>query len=499
MCLYWVAWHNHGLLTFGNYGGVWMKFTDGIIVVVKKDCPTCLLIAPVLKELEQAGKTISVYYQDASDFLSVANVIDDRELEASYRLNIETVPTLVTFSGGEESGRLIGWAREEWRTSLGLESLGEGLPDWRPGCGSRSVEPEIVEILEAKFGNFDFAVRKISLPALVDDIEHCFESGWTDGLPVVPPTQERVLRMLKGTSRAADEVLGILPPYFVKCTVSKVAINAVLAGCKPEYFPVVLASIEAALDPAFCLHGLLATTWFSGPMAIVNGPIRSDINMNWGGNVLGQGNRANATIGRALQLTVRNVGGGEPQKTDQSAFGSPVKYGFCFAEDENTPWTTLSEERGLERNVSAVTLFSADGPIGCVDQSSREPEGLIYSLAGTLKGINHIDMANASDAVVVIGPEHGRVFDNAGWSKERTVGALQTALLIRGKSLGMGTDPEVEKNEHSGQSEKIAKFRKGGLTLVRAGGQAGLFSAIIPGWIMKGAPGTDPVTKEIKL
>ena len=108
-------------------------------------------------------------------------------------------------------------------------------------------------------------------------------------------------------------------------------------------------------------------------------------------------------------------------------------------------------------------------------------------------------MANGSDAVVIIGPEHGRVFDNAGWSKERTVDALQSALLIRGENLGMGTDPEVASKEQSSQSEKIAKFREGGLTLVRAGGQAGLFSAIIPGWIMKGAPGTDPVTKEIKL
>jgi thiol-disulfide isomerase/thioredoxin len=370
-----------------------MKFTDGIIVVVKKDCPTCLLIAPVLEELEQSGKEVSVYYQDTSDFLSVTNVIDDRELEVSYRLNIEIVPTLLMFSGGKESSRLTGWEREEWRSCLELESLGEDLPDWRPGCGSRSVEPEIIDVLEAKFGNFDFSARKIPLPLLADDIEYCFENGWTDGLPVVPPTQERVLRMLKGTSRAPNEVLGVLPPYSIQCTVSKVAINAVLAGCKPEYFPVVLAAVEAALEPAFCLHGLL---------------------------------------------------------------------------DESTSWTTLSEERGLDRGVSAVTLFSADGPIGCVDQKSREPEGLIYSLAGTLKGINHIDMANGSDAVVIIGPEHGRVFDNAGWSKERTVDALQSALLIRGENL-------------------------------RAGGQAGLFSAIIPGWIMKGAPGTDPITKEIKL
>ena len=126
--------------------------------------------------------------------------------------------------------------------------------------------------------------------------------------------------------------------------------------------------------------------------------------MNWKGNVLGQGNRANATIGRALQLAIRNIGGGKPRETDQSAFGSPAKIGFCFAEDEATEWTTLAEDKGIARERSAVTLFSADGPIGVVDQKSREPEGLISSLSASLKAVNHVDMANAADVVIVVGP-----------------------------------------------------------------------------------------------
>jgi len=301
--------------------------------------------------------------------------------------------------------------------------------------------------------------------------------------------------MLGGTRRAPDEIVGLVPPNHVAASVTKVAVNAVMAGCKPEYLPVVLAALEAALDPAFCLHGLLATTWFSGPMIVVNGPVREAIGMNWRGNVLGQGNRANATIGRAVQLVVRNVGGGRPQEADQSTFGSPVKYGFCFAEDERTPWTTLAEDRGVPRARSAVTLFSADGPIGVADQRAREPRALIDSLAGSLRAVDHYRLANAADVVVVIGPEHGRIFDQAGWTKADAVAALHAATRIDGQDLGMGTDRATAGEPAAAGS--LPKFREGGIHLVRAGGDAGLFSAIIPGWLMKGALGTDPVTREV--
>ena len=140
--------------------------------------------------------------------------------------------------------------------------------------------------------------------------------------------------MLSGTRRNPEEVVGRIPPNLTECTVEKVAINSVMAGCKPEYMPVLLAALEAALDPIFTLHGLLCTTCFSGPIIIVNGPITEKIGMNWGINALGQGNRANSTIGRALQLIVRNVGGGIPGEIDRATLGYPGKIGFCFAEDE---------------------------------------------------------------------------------------------------------------------------------------------------------------------
>ena len=161
-------------------------------------------------------------------------------------------------------------------------------------------------------GGAGLASRRVDLARLEDEMEALFERGWSDGLPLVPPTERRVLAMLRGTSRPSDEVVAIIPPDLVECTVKKVAINAVMAGCKPEYLPVVLAAVEAACTDQFNMHGLLATTLTAGPVIIVNGPIRKAIGMNSGRNVFGQGNRANSTIGRALQLVVRNVGGGRP-------------------------------------------------------------------------------------------------------------------------------------------------------------------------------------------
>ncbi|HJP36342.1 MAG TPA: thioredoxin [Gammaproteobacteria bacterium] len=475
-----------------------MDLPDGLIAVVKRDCPTCLLVEPVLQAIDETGAFLTVYTQDDPAFPAVKHRIDDTDLERSFHLDIETVPTLIRMTDGRERARAVGWERGEWSELAGVEGLGEELPPYRPGCGSLSVEPGIAERLALRYGAFPAVSRRIEVPVLEDATEYCFERGWSDGLPVVPPTEERLYRMLNGTRRAAGEVLGKIPPNLVPLTVEKVALNAVMAGCKPEYLPTVLAAAEAALEPTFCLHGLLATTWFSAPMVIVNGPVRAAIGMNWRGNVLGQGNRANATIGRALQLVVRNVGGGRPQEADQSTFGTPGKFTFCFAEDDDTPWQTLAEERGFTREQSTVTLFSADGVQGVVDQNAREPEALIRSIAASLHTVDHVAMANAADAVVVVGPEHGRVFDAAGWTKAEATAALHEHLRIPGRDLGMGTDDSAATRVAEPRGDLLPKFRPGGLQLIRAGGNAGLFSAIIPGWLMKGPLGTDPVTREIQ-
>ncbi len=279
----------------------------------------------------------------------------------------------------------------------------------------------------------------------------------------------------------------------------KAAINAVMAGCKPEYLPVVLAAVEAACLDEFCLHGLLATTYFSGPVVIVNGPITRAIGMNSGVNALGQGNRANATIGRALQLIVRNVGGGRPGEIDRAALGNPGKYTFCFAEDESgSPWEPLSVERGFPEGTSTVTLFAGDGVQAVVDQLSRTPESLARSFALCLRTVAHPKIPMAADAILVVSPEHGQIFRQAGWTKARLKEELDKLLQLPGKELVRGAQGIAEGIPEGMKDMTLPKFRPGGLTLVYAGGTAGRFSAIIGGWVASGPRGSQLVTKEIR-
>jgi hypothetical protein len=476
------------------------ELPDGILAFVKRDCPTCALTAPVLAELAARGVALTVYSQDDPAFPpGVAKRHDDRELEWSWRLGIEAVPTLVRVDGGVETGRAIGWVREEWEALAGVAGLGAGLPGYRPGCGSKSVEPGVAERLAARFGGERLRARRVELAPGEDEWEAAFERGWSDGLPLVPPTPERVLRMLEGARRDPGEEIGSVPPDLVPCTVEKVAINAVMAGCKPEHLPVVLAAVEAALQEPFCMHGLLATTWFSGPLVVVNGPIARAIEMNSGMNALGQGNRANAAIGRALQLVVRNVGGGKPGGVDRATLGWPGKLGFCFAEDEDgSPWEPLSVERGIAPGTSAVTLFAAGGLQGILDQQSRTPESLAASFAACLRAVVHPKLPILTDAMLVVCPEHARVFREAGWSKAVLRESLAALLRLPGREIVRGAGGIAEGMPAAFANGEFPKFRDGGLLIVHAGGRAGMFSAILAGWPASGPIGSSPVTLEVR-
>jgi len=472
---------------------------DGLIAVVKRDCPTCELIAPVLADLQQRG-ALAVYTQDDPAFPeTVAQPIDDRDLLISHRLEIEVVPTLIRRSGGSETGRTYGWDRAEWEKLSGAAGLGLGLPAMRPGCGALNVEPGRREDLLIRLGETGLAARRVDFGNDEDEFEAIFERGWTDGLPVVPPTERRVLRMLAGTTRDPKEVLGLCPPNLVELTVEKVAINAVMAGCKPDYLPVVLAAVEAALDPAFSMHGVLATTMFVSPVVVVNGPVRRQIGMNALGNALGQGNRANATIGRALQLIIRNVGGGRPQEVDRATLGNPGKYTYCFAEDEEgSSWEPLSNDFGIARGTSAVTLFAGYGLQGIVDQKARDPESLANSFAESLKVLHNVKLAPACDALLVVCPEHERTFRAAGWSKARLLEELYKRCEIPLERLEQGALGIAEGYPPGVLKSSRNKFRPGGLMIVRAGGSAGMFSGIIGGWTGGGFAGSMPVSREVK-
>jgi len=471
---------------------------EGFVAFVKRDCPTCVLVAPVLAELAQRVDLTAVSQDDPAFPPGVA-VTDDRDLDISWRYKIETVPTVIRLEQGVEKERVVGWHRGEWERLTGVGGLGPDLPEWRPGCGSRTVDPEIASELRVRFGRAALRARRVEVAPLEDEMEVAFVRGWSDGLPVVPPTEHRVLDMLEGTTRRPTDVVAVVPPDLVECTVEKVAINAVMAGCKPEYLPVVLAAVEAACTDAFNMHGLLATTMPAGPVIIVNGPIRRAIGMNSGINVFGQGNRANATIGRALQLVVRNVGGGRPGEVDRATFGNPGKLSFCFAEDEEgSPWSSLSVALGAKPGASTVTLFPGEAPRSIVDQLSRDPESLARSFAVNLRTLHHPKMVMAFDCVLAVGPEHARVFAEAGWDRERLATRLHELLQIPGSELVRGAGGIAEGMPEHFRDAVIPKFRPGGLLIVHCGGRAGLFSAMMGGWA-NGPMGSQPVTREITL
>ena len=473
---------------------------DGLIVVAKRECPTCVLVEPLLATLAARNDALQVIVQDDPSFAAgLAGAALDDSLQLSWQLSIEIVPTLIRVKDGLEVDRTYGWDRAQWQRISGHADLGSTLPSMRAGCGSKTLDPGMPEKLAVRFGAAKIKSRQIEVGADEDLIEVCYERGWSDGLPVVPPTPERLLRMLQGTNRSPDEIIGLMPPDLAPCTVEKVALNAVLAGCKPEYLPIVLAAVEAALIDEFGMHGVLCTTMFVGPVVIVNGPIARAVGMNSGVNALGQGNRANATIGRALQLVIRNVGGGKPGEVDRATLGNPGKYTFCFAESNDSAWEPLSVMRGFDAKASTVTLFAGEGVQGIVDQKSRTPESLARSFARCMRSINHPKLALAADALLVVSPDHSRVFLEAGWSKARLLEELHKLLLLPGDELVVGVDGIAEGLPASVAGTQVPKFRPNGIMVVRAGGGAGLFSAIIAGWAASGPVGSNPVTKEINV
>lgn len=471
---------------------------DGFVVVVKRDCETCQTVVPVLQQLD-AALDLTVYSQDDVAFPSSPVAVDDTELEFSWHHDIETVPTVIKVVNGVEVDRTVGWLRDSWQTITGVNDLGPDLPVMRPGCGSLSVDPDLVDGLRVKFGGSSLAARRVEVADAEDVMEMMFTRGWTDGLPVVPPTEERVMAMLEGTRREPSDIVASIPPDLDDITVEKVAISAVMAGCKPEYMPWVLTAIEAACNDEFNMHGLLCTTMPVGPVLICSGPGTRAIGMNSGGNALGQGNRANLTIGRALQLVVRNFGGGVPGDIDRATHGSPAKISFCFAEaDDTSPYGTLAVEHGVDPGVDAVTVFAGEAPQGCVDQLSRTPESLAKSLAMRLQAVQHPKLIMMFDTILVMGPEHARVFADASWSREQIIAGISEHLNSPGSELVRGAHGVAEGlPEAFGDAESLPKFRPGGLMLTYAGGGAGLFSQIIAGWV-NGDKGSKPVTRTVR-
>jgi hypothetical protein len=473
------------------------QLPDGLVAIVKRECATCVMVDPLFANIAASGTPLTVYTQDDPTFPASVSAIHDADLSVSWHYDIETVPTLLRIENGEEVDRTFGWSKDAWQKFTGITDLGADLPVMRPGCGSLSVDPNLEDELRVRFTSSTLHSRHVELASAEDEFESMFTRGWTDGLPVIPPTPERVLRMLTGTTRSPQDVVAIAPPNLVELTVEKIAINAVMAGALPEYLPWIITALEAVCNDEFNMHGVLATTMPVGPVIICNGPGTKAIGMNSGVNVFGQGNRANLTIGRAVQLTIRNVGGGKPGEVDRATHGNPGKLSFCFAEDEaGSPFGTLAQERGIAPQQNAVTVFAGEGPRCVVDQAARTPEQLTNSFAACLRATHHPKSVLSFDAILVVSPDHSRVYAEAGWDREKILSELYARLNIPGTELVKGALDMAEGLPAKFADRIVPKFKPGGILLAHAGGGAGLFSSIIGGWA-NGAMGSTPVTRPV--
>ena len=255
-----------------------------------------------------------------------------------------------------------------------------------------------------------------------DDPEAVFDflcsKGWSDGLPVIPATPERVERMLAYCDRDFDKPVVKIPPRFGAATPIRVAANAVMAGCKPEYFPLVLLALEAMAEEPYNLYGTQATTHPCTPMLIFNGPVAAEVGINSGHNVMGNYFRANAVIGRAVRLALVNIGAAIPGTGDMATAGTPAKFTFCVAENEAaSPWEPLHVERGFSRASSTVTVVAAESPHNVNDHESLSPEGILTMIAGTMAITGSNNAYYAGQPVLAFGPEHAATAASGGMSK----------------------------------------------------------------------------------
>ena len=485
-----------------------------LLALVKEDCDTCNLTLPLLESLHRASSDgldvwVAVQKRDDIDVLRERHdltmpLLDDDDLDLSYDADIDTVPTLFLYDRSNRCEiETYGFDKHEWReisaeamTLAGREGepIGvdwDALPAQRPGCGARNYEPGVYERLAARRSG-DLLSRIVEVGGDDDIYEFAYAQGYTDGFPVVPPTRERVWRMLQGTTRDPQEEIAVVPPNLAPITVEKAAINAVLAGAKPEYLPAILTLVEIARTESFNIHGVLATTMGATPVGIFNGPIRDRIGMNYAHNALGQGNRANATIGRALRLCARNVGGSQPGGTDRATQGGPHRMTSNFAENEAaSPWESLAVERGFEPDQDVATLIAlSGGPNTFVDQTSRTARQLAGSFALALAGLQD-PKSPTSDTLIVVSPDHAGIFGRDGWSKadvrecimEDTSVPLRER--IRNERSGAGLPPNIIERfgGEAALDRPVAKFQKPeNIILVVAGSAAAKFSTILGGW-----------------
>lgn len=502
-----------------------------LLVFFETDCPTCRLTFPYLNKLAQiirpdSAEIIGVSQDNEAatrEFVRQMNVqfpvLMDADLAVTRQYDPVAVPTLfLVDAAGKIALTEIAFDKAELNAiaaklceMTGVEPVViaeefDGAPKSKPGCTSRHLEGEgagaEVEAVDL-YSQRGQRASRIELGDEVDPFEYCLQF---DNLPVVPPTVERVERMLRAAnwhSDRAEEIIARIPPNYGEATVEKIAANAVMAGCQPEMMRVLVPLIRAVCDERFNLHGVQATTHFAAPMIVVNGPIRKELGFACGSNVLSNVARANSTLGRAFQLIITNIGGAKPGEIDMSTLGNPGKFSYCIAENEEvSDWTPLHVEQGFKPEQSAITLFAAEPPHGVSEHYARDGKTILKTISRSLATVWNYRMCMVFEAFVLMCPEHVKTLERDGFTKESARQFLfeNTGIPIK-EFTGDGSEgSQLTKMYQQVTIDGEECYRKFAapeqIRIVVTGGTAGKFSAVVGSWAA-GPRGSQVVTYPI--
>jgi hypothetical protein len=489
-----------------------------LLVIIQNDCPTCRMMVPYLNALAGAGVPLTGVSQDGDTETRVFTgqtaaafpVELDHGLERSRRFGLVSVPSLVVL---DDEGRVVrvepGFdktAINEIAAYFGCPPVAtpyDGFPQQKPGCTSRHLEidaeGEAAPALNVHAARGSAALE-IALPDDEDLHEYCFRA-FHDALPVVPPTRERIERMLHGRELDRREVIGRIPPCYGEATVEKIAANAVMAGCLPAAMRVLIPLVRAVCDERFNAHGVQATTQFAAPLIVMNGPVRGELGFHCRQNLFSNVARMNSTVGRALQLILLNLGGARPDGIDMSVLGNAGEFSFCIAEnEEQSPWEPMHVELGFRPEESTLSLFACGSPYGISEQSARTARGVLKTIAYSLATNWSYGVCRAFEVLLILAPEHAKTIQHDGWSKRDVRDFLfeNTAVPLRRYSAD---DPcEGSQARHTYKEIVIdgepcyQKFAAPeSIRIIVAGGTAGKFSAMLQGWA-SGPRGSQMVT-----
>ena len=494
-----------------------------LVVFFETDCPTCQLALPYLNAFRgDFAQVIGLSQDDEASTrefvrqLKIAYPVElDRGLEASRAYGPQTVPAFYLFGeDGQVQRVLSGFDKEglnQLAAALGHAPIAppdDGAPAWKPGCGSRHLEPEWQG--ESRSAGAPFLrpaagpASRITLGEDEDPFEYC-RRQFGDALPVIPPTVDRVEAMVGASGLAPETVIARVPPFYGEATVEKIAANAVMAGCAPEMMRVLLPLVRAACDERFNLHGVQATTHFAAPLVMMNGPVRQELGFWSRQNVFSNVARANSTLGRAFQLILLNIGGARPDGIDMSALGNSGKFSFCIAEnEEENPWQPFHVDCGFRREQSAVTLFAAEPPRGVSEHNAPSGKMVLETISFALATVWSYRLCLMPEAIVVLCPEHVKTIARDGFSKEQAreylfentgvpLRCYQHAERAEGAQLAAAHYQEITL-----RGEKCyQKFRSPeSIHIFVAGGTAGKFSAVLGSWVT-GPTGSQRVTYPI--